>query len=119
MILVAENTVNPDVKVSMGERLRLRCSSAQPAPNVVWYKDDHLLRNKADHHIRVSKELLKLRVAEGDTGRYACLLMLGNGSRWWHNISLSVLPPDRHLSQVNVGSNTIAEEEEDALQHMH
>ncbi|XP_063221678.1 fibroblast growth factor receptor 3-like isoform X2 [Bacillus rossius redtenbacheri] len=113
-----ENPVNPDVKVPMGERLRLRCLSAQPASTVTWYKDDQLLRNKEAHHIRIAKDLLKLRAVEvKDAGRYACLLTLAHKTRQWRNVSLAVVPPEHHPTPVDVGRNIIADDEEDDLHH--
>nr|CAD7198813.1 unnamed protein product [Timema douglasi] len=71
---------NPEVNLTVDERLKLRCNSPQPPTSVQWFKNHHNL---------------KFRTLEvSDSGVYRCLLTMNKGVQTWRNISVTVLPPD-------------------------
>ncbi|TGZ49373.1 Fibroblast growth factor receptor [Temnothorax longispinosus] len=81
------NEINPDVVVSVGEKLNLRCQNFNF--ETTWYKDDEAL-HKSTSRIRVNKQLLKFKYVEmDDTGVYSCRLE-SNETIEWKNVSVRV-----------------------------
>ncbi|XP_077276688.1 fibroblast growth factor receptor homolog 1 isoform X2 [Temnothorax americanus] len=79
--------INPDVVVSVGEKLNLRCQNFNF--ETTWYKDDEAL-HKSTSRIRVNKQLLKFKYVEmDDTGVYSCRLD-SNETIEWKNVSVRV-----------------------------
>ncbi|XP_071634074.1 fibroblast growth factor receptor homolog 1 isoform X3 [Temnothorax longispinosus] len=79
--------INPDVVVSVGEKLNLRCQNFNF--ETTWYKDDEAL-HKSTSRIRVNKQLLKFKYVEmDDTGVYSCRLE-SNETIEWKNVSVRV-----------------------------
>ncbi|CAG2068455.1 unnamed protein product, partial [Timema podura] len=71
---VTEVSDNPEVNLTVDERLKLRCNSPQPPTSV---------------------QCLKFRSLDvSDSGVYRCLLTMNKGVQTWRNISVTVLPPD-------------------------
>jgi len=67
------DAINPDVIVSVGERLNLRCQQNLNF-ETTWYKNDEVL-HKSNTRIRVNKQFLKFKYIEmEDTGVYSCRL---------------------------------------------
>ncbi|KAL0134594.1 hypothetical protein PUN28_001414 [Cardiocondyla obscurior] len=81
------DVINPDIVVSKGERLNLRCQNFNF--ETTWYKDDEVL-HKPTGRIRVNKQLLKFKfVEEEDTGVYSCRLE-SNETVEWKNVTVRV-----------------------------
>ncbi|XP_024886581.1 fibroblast growth factor receptor homolog 1-like isoform X1 [Temnothorax curvispinosus] len=79
--------INPDIVVSVGEKLNLRCQNFNF--ETTWYKDDEAL-HKSTSRIRVNKQLLKFKYVEmDDTGVYSCRLE-SNETIDWKNVSVRV-----------------------------
>ncbi|XP_071565414.1 fibroblast growth factor receptor homolog 1 isoform X3 [Temnothorax nylanderi] len=79
--------INPDVVVSVGEKLNLRCQNFNF--ETTWYKDDEAL-HKSTSRIRVNKQLLKFKYVEmDDTGVYSCRLE-SNETTEWRNVTVRV-----------------------------
>ncbi|XP_012526054.2 fibroblast growth factor receptor homolog 1 [Monomorium pharaonis] len=86
--MVQLDTINPDVVVSVGEKLNLRCQQNLNF-ETTWYKDDEALR-KPTTRIRVNKQFLKFKYIEpGDIGVYSCRLE-SNDTVEWKNVTVRV-----------------------------
>jgi len=82
------DAVNPDVIVSVGERLNLRCQQNLNF-ETTWYKDDEAL-HKSNTRIRVNKQFLKFKYIEmEDTGVYSCRLE-SNETIEWRNVTVRI-----------------------------
>ncbi|XP_011874202.1 PREDICTED: fibroblast growth factor receptor homolog 1-like isoform X2 [Vollenhovia emeryi] len=81
------DVINPDVVVSVGEKLALRCQNLNG--ETTWYKDDEALR-KLTSRIRVTKQFVKFKYVETeDTGVYGCRLT-SNDTIEWRNVTVRV-----------------------------
>ncbi|KAG5328019.1 FGFR1 factor, partial [Acromyrmex charruanus] len=82
------DAINPDVVVSVGEKLNLRCQQNFNS-KTTWYKDDEAL-HKSTSRIRINKQLLKFKFVEmEDTGVYSCKLE-SNETIYWRNVTIRV-----------------------------
>jgi len=82
------DAINPDVVVSVGEKLNLRCQQNFNS-KTTWYKDDEAL-HKSTNRIRINKQLLKFKSVElEDTGVYSCKLE-SNETIYWRNVTVRV-----------------------------
>ncbi|XP_015603396.1 fibroblast growth factor receptor homolog 1 isoform X2 [Cephus cinctus] len=80
--------INPNVIVTLGERLNLRC-----VPNfnaeTSWYKDNEILRSNTSR-MRVMRQWIKIKFVEPiDTGSYGCRVESAQGVEW-RNVSVIV-----------------------------
>ncbi|XP_018402753.1 PREDICTED: fibroblast growth factor receptor homolog 1-like [Cyphomyrmex costatus] len=82
------DAINPDVAISVGEKLNLRCQQSFNF-ETTWYKDDEAL-HKSTARIRVNKQSLKFKFVEmEDTGVYSCRLE-SNETIEWRNVTVRV-----------------------------
>lgn len=80
------DAINPDVVVSVGEKLQLRCQ--QNFETSTWYKDDEKLHKSG--RVRATKQFLKFKyVVMEDTGVYGCRLE-SNETIEWRNVTVRV-----------------------------
>lgn len=85
--------MNPDIVVSAGERLNLRCfqNDFNDFVETAWYRNDEALR-RTTTRIRVTKQSLKFKYVEsGDAGVYACRVE-SDETVEWRNVTVRVEP---------------------------
>ncbi|XP_068085907.1 fibroblast growth factor receptor 3 [Anabrus simplex] len=84
--------VNPELRLAVGERLRLDCDISDTDLNVEWLKNGASLRQRQPR-LKFSKQWLKVKtVKKMDAGQYSCKVTTAEGSIMWRNISISVGP---------------------------
>lgn len=88
--------INPDVVVSVGDRLSLRCRQNSNF-ETTWYKGDEALPKSINRvtqeRIRISKQFLRFKSTETeDTGVYSCKLE-SNETIEWRNVTVRVESP--------------------------
>ena len=82
------DAINPDVVVSVGEKLNLRCQQNFNS-KTTWYKNDETL-HKSTSRIRITKQFLKFKSVEmEDTAVYSCKLE-SNETIHWRNVTVRV-----------------------------
>lgn len=82
------DAINPDVVVSVGEKLNLRCQQNFNF-ETTWYKDDEAF-HKSTSRIRINKQSLKFKFVEmEDTGVYSCRLK-SNETIEWRNVTVRI-----------------------------
>lgn len=85
------DTTNPDIAVSVGEKLNLRCPQSFDV-KTTWYKDDEELQASTAKR-RLSKQSLKIKFVEmEDAGVYSCRLD-SNDTVEWRNVTVRVETP--------------------------
>ncbi|XP_014481673.1 PREDICTED: fibroblast growth factor receptor homolog 1-like isoform X2 [Dinoponera quadriceps] len=99
-----ETTSNPDIVVTTGDKLSLRC-----LPNLddetTWYKDDMELHRFAPR-MRLTKQTLKFKHIDAtDAGLYACRLRSPEGVEW-RNVTVRVESPQNDSVQGGEGEET-------------
>nr|KAF7397041.1 hypothetical protein H0235_016578 [Vespula pensylvanica] len=85
-----KDLLNPDVIVSTGEKLTIRCLPDYDG-ETTWYKDNVILRHSSTR-LRVMKQTLKFKYVEiGDAGLYGCSTESDNNKTIeWRNVTLRV-----------------------------
>ncbi|XP_043682535.1 fibroblast growth factor receptor homolog 1-like isoform X1 [Vespula pensylvanica] len=88
--LIRLDLLNPDVIVSTGEKLTIRCLPDYDG-ETTWYKDNVILRHSSTR-LRVMKQTLKFKYVEiGDAGLYGCSTESDNNKTIeWRNVTLRV-----------------------------
>ncbi|KAL2730857.1 fibroblast growth factor receptor 1-like isoform X1 [Vespula squamosa] len=88
--LIRLDLLNPDVIVSTGEKLTIRCLPDYDG-ETTWYKDNVALRHSSTR-LRVMKQTLKFKYVEiGDAGLYGCSTESDNNKTIeWRNVTLRV-----------------------------
>ncbi|XP_032663228.1 fibroblast growth factor receptor homolog 1-like isoform X2 [Odontomachus brunneus] len=99
-----EKTINPDIAVTTGDKLNLRC-----LPNLngetTWYKDGVQLQ-RSSARMKVIKHTLKIKYVDAaDTGVYACRLE-SSDSIEWRNVTVRVESPQNDSFQGGEGEET-------------
>lgn len=83
------DAINPDIVVSVGEKLNLRCQQNFNVETSMWYKDNEEL-HKSTPRIRMTKQFLKFKyVGMEDAGVYSCRLE-SNETIEWRNVTMRV-----------------------------
>ncbi|XP_046835651.1 fibroblast growth factor receptor homolog 1-like isoform X1 [Vespa crabro] len=92
--LIRLDISNPDVIVSTGEKLTIRCLTDYDG-ETTWYKDNVALRHSSTR-LRVMKQTLRFKYIEiGDAGSYGCSTETdddddNNKTIEWRNVTLKV-----------------------------
>lgn len=96
MFYVAETTINPDIVVTTGDKLNLRCLSNFGEPT--WYKDGAELR-RFSARMRSIKNVLKIKYVDAaDAGVYACRVEVFESIEW-RNVTVHVESPQNDSFQ--------------------